>query len=517
VTVKDQSLGRNSEEAFDAAAAGAGQEHLRRLFEAAPVALIAVDGAALMGPLNAEAERLFGYGPGELEGRPLATVVPAAARGIAALRAGRDQTGLRKDGSELAIEIALGSVATPLGTFELAAIAEGGERKRAARLLALGTEFGRHALATNATGRLKQDAADLVAGALGVRFVRIAELDSGGNATFDAGVGWPAKSLDDPSVEVELEPQFAECVRTGKSIFVEGGEHTAASATIPIRLKDAVVGLLHAGAPEGRKFSSDEIAFLIGVGTMLGMAIERERREQRIADLNLELQHRYDELETFSYSVAHDLRSPLRSVAGFASALDEDFGDVLDEEAKRFIGLIIAGSNQMGHLIDALLSLSRVSRQEISRGSVDLTTVARSVVSNLQAGEPDRNAIVMIAPDLCVTGDPVLLRTVVQNLLANAWKFTRGMDPAIIGFATQIVDGKTVFSVKDNGVGFATEYPDQIFAPFKRLHGKKFEGTGIGLATVARIIRRHGGRVWAQSQPGAGAQFFFTLGDERAT
>ena len=507
-----------SNRAFDTPAPfGAEQEHLRRLFAAAPVALVAVDAGLGMALVNAEAERLFGYAPGKLEGRPFELVVPAAAGGTAALALGREHAGRREDGTELALEIGLSVVATPLGVFTLAAIAEGSERKHAEELLALGASFGQNALATDDVARLKQEAAELIAAALQVRFVRVGEFDAaGGSLVFNASVGWPAKSLDDRSVDVDVEPQLARSVRTGKPIFVEGDEHTPASATVPIRVKDAVVGLLHAGTTGPHKFRAADIAFLTGVGTMLGMAIERDRREQRVTDLNIELQHRYDELETFSYSVAHDLRAPLRSVAGFASALEEDFADALDDEARRFIGLIIAGSNQMGHLIDALLSLVRVSRQELSRGTVDLTSVARSIAAELQAADPDRNAIVMVAPDLCVTGDPVLLRLVIQNLLDNAWKFTRGKYPAIIGFATQIVDGETVFSVKDNGVGFATEYPDQIFAPFKRLHGKAFEGTGIGLATVARIIRRHGGRVWAQSVPGSGAQFFFTLGDERA-
>jgi signal transduction histidine kinase len=243
------------------------------------------------------------------------------------------------------------------------------------------------------------------------------------------------------------------------------------------------------------------------------MAIDRHRREQRIGRLNVELQHQYDELETFSYSVAHDLRAPLRAVAGFASALEEDYGPILDEEAKRFISLIVGGAAQMGGLIDALLSLARVSRQEITRTAINLSSIAASIVTDLQLADPARNVIATVVPGLMASGDPALLRNVLANLLSNAWKFTRGRDPARIRFDAQFVDGETAYSVSDNGVGFFTEHPEELFAPFKRLHGKSFEGTGIGLATVARIVHRHGGRVWAHSEPDLGTTIYFTLGE----
>jgi signal transduction histidine kinase len=142
---------------------------------------------------------------------------------------------------------------------------------------------------------------------------------------------------------------------------------------------------------------------------------------------------------------------------------------------------------------------------------------ARSLLADLRASDPTRVVEVSIAPDMRVTGDAALLRTVVQNLLINAWKFTRGSRPARIEISSRSIGGEVVYSVKDNGVGFATEYPGDLFAPFKRLHGRDFEGTGIGLATVARIIQRHGGRVWAESQLGTGAEFFFTIGEEPRT
>jgi signal transduction histidine kinase len=405
------------------------------------------------------------------------------------------------------------------------------ERKRAEKLRQLNAEFGQHALATADLGQLKQQAVELVASTIDAPFVRLGELDaSRTHIVFSAGVGWPAELVDNYPLAISGSSQADESLRSGNPVFLrrvgaadalrpshEAIEHgVVASAAIPIRGKDVVVGLLHVGFREPHVFSEDDVTFLVSLGTIIGMAVDRNRREQRIKQLNAELQHRYAELETFSYSVAHDLRAPLRAVAGFASALEEDYGPALDGEAKRFIGLIVKGADQMGGLIDALLSLARVSRQELSRRSVDLTALARSIVTELHTAEPERKAIATVEAGLTIEGDTTLLRTMLTNLLGNAWKFTRGREPAVIRFESQVREGKTVYSVRDNGIGFSTGHAEELFAPFKRLHGNSFEGTGIGLATVARIVQRHGGSIWAESEPDAGATFFFTLGDAGA-
>jgi PAS domain S-box-containing protein len=515
---------------------------LRAVIDSSPNALVLIDGSGNVTLANTQTERLFGYRREELFGQSVEKLVPRRFRNIHAnqrntflnaptarsMGAGRDLYGLRKDGREIPIEIGLSPLKLPHGRFVLAAIIDISERKRAEKLRVLNAEFGQHALATADVAKLKQEAVELVASSIVAPFVRLGELDASGKAlAFSAGFGWPTLLIENHTLEVSASPQSAESIRSGRPVFIERVDdsnplrpsHEAralgivGSATIPIRGKDAVVGLLHVGLREPRRFSQDDVAFLMSIGTIIGMAIDRDRREQRIKHLNVELQHRFDELETFSYSVAHDLRAPLRAMAGFASALEEDYGPVLDAEAKRFIALIVGGADQMGGLIDALLGLARVSRQELVRTSTDLSAIASSVVTDLHLTDPARHVIATVAPDLLAEGDPALLRNVIANLLGNAWKFTRGRDPAIVRFEARVQGGETVYAVSDNGIGFSTERPDELFAPFKRLHGKGFEGTGVGLATVARIVHRHAGRVWAESEADAGSTFFFTLGD----
>jgi PAS domain S-box-containing protein len=223
------------------------------------------------------------------------------------------------------------------------------------------------------------------------------------------------------------------------------------------------------------------------------------------------------ELEAFSYAVAHDLRAPLRAIHGFSAALVEDFGEKLDVEAKGHLERIGAGATRMGELIDALLGLSRVTRTELARESVNLTEMARSVADNLQAADPTHHVELEIERGLLDDGDPRLLRALLENLIGNAWKFASKQKNARIEFGRQNGDVHAYF-VRDNGAGFDMAYSQKLFAPFQRLHpASDFSGTGIGLATVQRIVRRHGGRVWAEGAVNQGATFHFTLGDAPTT
>jgi light-regulated signal transduction histidine kinase (bacteriophytochrome) len=237
--------------------------------------------------------------------------------------------------------------------------------------------------------------------------------------------------------------------------------------------------------------------------------------ERMVAERTLELANANQELEAFSYSVAHDLRAPLRSINGFSQVLLEDYADRLDAEGTKHLQQIRESAQEMGRLIDALLTLSRVTRSEIRHELVDVTALARSVLARLQKNEPERKAELIISDGLVVNGDVHLLGAVLENLLGNAWKFTGGRPIARIEISARQEEGQLVFFVRDNGAGFDMAYVHKLFGVFQRLHSiTEFEGTGIGLATVQRIIQRHGGRVWAEGEVGRGATFYFTLNNE---
>jgi light-regulated signal transduction histidine kinase (bacteriophytochrome) len=222
------------------------------------------------------------------------------------------------------------------------------------------------------------------------------------------------------------------------------------------------------------------------------------------------------ELEAFSYSVAHDLRAPLRSIDGFSQALLEDYSDKLDATGRAHLKTVRQSAQHMAQLIEDLLMLARVTQSELRRDQVDLSQLARSTVARLQGAQPDREVDVRIADGLVAHGDGRLLAIAIENLLSNAWKFTAKCPLARIEMGRTPVDGRVVYFVRDNGAGFDMAYASKLFGVFQRLHSAgEFEGTGIGLATVQRIVRRHGGRIWAQGEVDRGAAFYFTLAERR--
>jgi PAS domain S-box-containing protein len=241
--------------------------------------------------------------------------------------------------------------------------------------------------------------------------------------------------------------------------------------------------------------------------------------EQKIGEVTqgtMELEVAYQELESFSYMVSHDLRAPLRSISGFCRALEQDCGQRLGPQGRDYLGKVQDSSQQMSELIDALLQLSHMSRAKVRRLPVDLSALARDLAAELRRVAPERPVEVVIGDGLTVTGDPTMLRLVLENLLGNAWKFTgKAPQPRIEFKAVSQPDGTRVFLVRDNGAGFEMNYVHKLFMPFQRLHSiREFPGTGVGLATVQRIVQRHGGRVWAEGAPGRGATFYFTLPEE---
>jgi light-regulated signal transduction histidine kinase (bacteriophytochrome) len=311
-----------------------------------------------------------------------------------------------------------------------------------------------------------------------------------------------------------------------------------ANLIVPLLQGQKLWGLLcihQCAAP--RQWQPIEIEFVTHIANHLGVAIqqaellaqlraeiaERQQAEQRVQSLNqglrqavLELKAVNNELEAFSYSVSHDLRAPLRSIDGFSQALLEDYGGQLDLTGQDFISRIRAATQRMGNLIDDLLTLSRVTRSSIRMESVNLSQLAKRVATDLQQSCPERQVEFELAPDLLVYGDAHLLQVVLENFLNNAWKFTAKQPQPIVAVGKiHSDDGSSIYFVSDNGAGFDMAYVDKLFSPFQRLHRMQdFPGNGIGLATVQRIIHRHGGRVWAEGVIDRGATFYFTLADE---
>jgi light-regulated signal transduction histidine kinase (bacteriophytochrome) len=250
---------------------------------------------------------------------------------------------------------------------------------------------------------------------------------------------------------------------------------------------------------------------------------ERKNAEREVRALNRELDERVKrrtaalnsankELEVFAYSVSHDLRAPLRGIDGFSLALVEDYGEKLDDKGKDYLRRIRGGAVKMAELIDDILKLSRITREEMRVEEVDLSLMAKSIADELIKREPERDVEFIITGVKEISGDAKLLRVALENLMENAFKFTRKTHGARIEFGETKVGGETAVFVRDNGAGFDPSYKDMLFSPFHRLHtNAEFEGTGIGLATVKRVITRHGGRIWGEGEIGNGATFYFII------
>jgi light-regulated signal transduction histidine kinase (bacteriophytochrome) len=232
-----------------------------------------------------------------------------------------------------------------------------------------------------------------------------------------------------------------------------------------------------------------------------------------VIDRTIQLEAANKELEAFSYSVSHDLRAPLRSIDGFSMALLEDYQDKpLDDTGKNYLERVRMATKHMGRLIDDMLKLSTITRLELKREAVDLSGIIREITEEHRKGNPGRAADAIVQEGITVQGDPYLLKIAMKNLMDNAWKFTGNTKHPRIEFGTTARDGKTVFFIRDNGAGFEMAYAGKLFGAFQRLHTTaEFPGTGIGLATVQRIIHRHGGQIWAEGEKGKGATFSFTL------
>ena len=349
----------------------------------------------------------------------------------------------------------------------------------------------------------------------------------------DAG----ADLVDSPALAAIEEGRY--CVRNdgweedGAAAAIEPGAPPPRSvAAFPLFRHGNVAGVFVVEVGLADFFDAQMTQLLVALAANLSFALdsftveaERNAAETALRQLNVTLEEKVgqrtaalaaanNELEAFSYSVSHDLRAPLRSIAGFADLLEERVQHQLDPEALDYLQRVKRAAARMGGLIDDLLNLSRVARRDLTRRRVDLTRLAEATIVDLRDAEPGRDVVAVVEPGLAADADAGLMQILLANLIGNAWKFTRDRAPARIEVGCERADGHRVYFVRDNGVGFAMEHAERIFAPFARLYTEReFKGTGIGLAIVLRIVRRHGGRIWAEADEGRGATFRFTLGD----
>jgi len=358
----------------------------------------------------------------------------------------------------------------------------------------------------------------------GVRAGWISVLEEGGNFVMLASRNVPPGlmqpgALDGPCLcrrklfagELDSMTNILECERLQQARGDTQGLRFHAS--VPIWAGERPLGVMNLVGSERGLFSEEDAGNLYSVGNQLGIALARARLSERLAERTAQLQSSNRELESFSYSVSHDLRAPLRHIEGYVAMLIEDTVGKLAAEPQRYLKVIVEASRHMGELIDNLLVFSRMGRVEMSQTRVELEMLVQEAVRDLEMATRGRNIGWTIPPLPAVTGDRAMLKQALANLLGNAVKYTRPRDPAQIemGCAGE-EDGRVILFVRDNGVGFDMQYADKLFGVFQRLHrADEFEGTGIGLANVRRIITRHGGRVWAEALPDQGATFYFTL------
>lgn len=419
------------------------------------------------------------------------------------------------------------------------------ERKRTeerlqtlARLQAAIAEFGKIAMVGIDPVLLMEDAVETVAGALRIEYAGVFELLSdGATLRLSAGVGWKQPLIGLATVEASPRSQSGYSTFTKETVAVEDlrsdprfdwppwmlDHGIVSGVSVPIKGRDQPMGALCVYCSNVRRFDPDEFHFMEAIAIRTGAALERRRAQEEIALLNAELEGRviqrtaelkaaYQELESFSCSISHDLRAPLRHIGGFIELLQDEAGATLSETCRSYLKTISDATHQMGKLIDDLLELSRTSRAELNKTRVNLADLVHSAQRTFEKEIQSRDIqwVMNELPD--IEGDPSLLRQVLVNLISNALKYTRSRRSTRIELGSSNSDDETVFFIRDNGVGFDMQYARKLFGVFQRLHGAaEFEGTGIGLANVRRIIERHGGRVWAEAKEGEGATFYFSL------
>jgi PAS domain S-box-containing protein len=490
------------------------EARFRAVTETASDAIVSADRNGDIRYFNPGAERIFGYNEEEAVGRPLTLLMPerfreAHAAGLQRYLSSRESkvigktielVGRDRNGREFPIDLALASSEVERDIFFTAII----------RDITARAEAERHLRASEARFRdLLESAPDAVLITDDHGVIQLV------NAQTELLFGYRREELIGQKIEMLIPQRYR-----GNHVGYRDGYVSAA------RTRPMGAGL----ELYGRRKDGSEFPVSIGLSptrTDHGLTVfcdvrditDQRANESKIQDLNRRLQLDNaelaavnKELEAFSYSVSHDLRAPLRAIDGFSQALIEDAGPLLNKEHHSHLNRVRQAAQRMGLLIDDLIKLARVTRADVKIDEVDLTALAQQITTGLQDSVPERQAEIVVAPGLRTKGDARLLLVALDNLLSNSWKFTAPRSPARIEFGKTKVDGKPTFFVRDNGVGFDMSHAGKMFGAFQRFHdAREFSGTGIGLATVQRIVHKHGGRIWAESQPGNGATFFFTL------